>query len=345
MSIKFYDSLSISTGQLVGYSHVNKIGRHTTVGTGTFELIWSLGGSYLPPTIPQFHEVSSNSEEDIGALVSNGNVTSFNVLTNNNIEITDTGATYVSDGVLTGDTIIDNTRIDHSIIVSVDSQTQITIQPFHDTNQSVQAQVSKAIFTNNDYTIITTTSNGTGLIQLFGLDENLNEVIEFVLVSGSTPIQTTNQYLRINKAHSIISGIANTNVGDISINGISDLTTTAFIAAADGKTMQSFFTVPNGKTAFMTNFTLGVHRLSGPDANVMVAAELKANTHIPQSNSETVEDTIACVMRGDSFTTKEYNPYKVFKARTDIWMDIVFASSNNLNVSGSFDIILIDDEL
>lgn len=344
MSTKIFDILSISTNQLDGYSFFQKFGRNQDIDSGTVpETVWALGGMYVPPTAARTHQVSSSSVTDAGSGVTSGNITSFNILDNGCIEVVDTGATFVTDSVSVGDAIIDNTRTDHSVVVSIDSETQITIQPLHDNKESKQNLTVRAAFVGNDYDIITPTSTGAAIIHIIGLDGNLDEIEEFVITNGTNDVATSMQYLRINRAHIDLAGSANVNVGDISIIADTDATTSAYIAAGDGQTLQLFYSVPNNKTAFMTNISMGTHRI-GPVANTMASASLRTTTFIPEGNIDIVEDTLATVLRGTTTSQKFYEPYKIFKQRTDIWLQVDYVSDNNINVSGSFDIILIDND-
>ena len=60
-------------------------------------------------------------------------------------------------------------------------------------------------------------SGGTGasLIQITGIDQDANEIEEFVPLNGTTPVTTQNQFLGVNRMVVIASGSQHRNVGNI----------------------------------------------------------------------------------------------------------------------------------
>ncbi len=63
------------------------------------------------------------------------------------------------------------------------------------------------------------TSDGTGIrtVLLTGLDANYNVITETVTMNGTTTVNTSASFLRINEAHGVSAGSNETNVGDIYI--------------------------------------------------------------------------------------------------------------------------------
>lgn len=96
------------------------------------------------------------------------------------------------------------------------------------------------------------TSAGTGArtIKLYGLDTNWNEITETITMNGITPVLSVNSYLRLFKAEveTVGSDTSQTNIGNITIKNNAQTITLSQISAGDGQTLNSFWTVPAGKT-------------------------------------------------------------------------------------------------
>jgi hypothetical protein len=112
------------------------------------------------------------------------------------------------------------------------------------------------------------TSGGTGarVITIMGLDENFNEVSEDITMNGqSETVQTSASYIRINRAIVKESGIysnvqSGPNAGDITIqySGSTVLAEIQDGVPSIGQTQSTIFTVPVGKTAYITAVTANV---------------------------------------------------------------------------------------
>jgi hypothetical protein len=57
-------NLVIATNQLKGVTHVNKFGHNACIAACTIEDVWDLGGTYVYPTAPRIHDLSSTSACD-----------------------------------------------------------------------------------------------------------------------------------------------------------------------------------------------------------------------------------------------------------------------------------------
>jgi hypothetical protein len=94
-------------------------------------------------------------------------------------------------------------------------------------------------------TLVSTTTD-TQIVQVQGLDANYNLLQENVTLNGTTPVTTTNNYLRINGLY-ILNGV---NAGTITCKNGSNLY--AQINIGIGQTQMSLYTVPNGYTFYLT---------------------------------------------------------------------------------------------
>lgn len=118
----------------------------------------------------------------------------------------------------------------------------------------------------------------TMLIQ--GLDANYLEIEETVTLTGITDFLTVNTYLRINRMEGSTFGANGTNTGIIAAylgadtDGVPDVSTTVYatIAAAEGQTLQAFYTVPAGYVAYLMDGAMS----SFGTSNVSITGRLEA---------------------------------------------------------------------
>jgi len=109
------------------------------------------------------------------------------------------------------------------------------------------------------------TSAGTGArtVQLYGLDSDYNEINEVITLNGQTSVNTTQEFLRINRMIIRSAGSGGTNAGVV-YAGTGTVTSGvpankyATVAIGDGQTLMALWTVPAGYTAYVyqTDITL-----------------------------------------------------------------------------------------
>lgn len=183
------------------------------------------------------------------------------------------------------------------------------------------------------------TSAGTGArtVELFGLDGDYLEINETVTLNGATAVDTVNTYLRLSRAIVRSAGSGGENAGDITVR---QKTTTAnvFCAVPTGynQTMIAAYTVPAGKTAFITSWFACLSRKNNALSQVkMLMRPLDEVFHVKE------EFTVAYT--GTSYILREYQvPKNSITAKTDIKI-MADTSVNNNGVAAGFDLILIDD--
>ena len=114
------------------------------------------------------------------------------------------------------------------------------------------------------------TAAGTGArtFLLNGLDANFNTVSETLTMSGVTPVQTVNSYLRVNSLSIATAGSGNTNAGDVTLRVTGAGATQALARAGYGYAKQCIYTVPNGFSLIVTDLLFEVG--GTPAANVSI---------------------------------------------------------------------------
>jgi len=320
--------VEVGQGNISGVSHSNKFGRNPEVDTGSApEDLWDGGGVYVPPTQARIHTVKSTSAEDAGTLVSGGTATGGSATT-----IIDTGATFSSDGVAIGDTFLNDTQDDHSVVLSVDSETQLTLRIMHHNGGNISG---------DSYRVVT--SAGTGAVAVHitnALDSSWNTQKEFVILNGTSNVNTANSYLRINSVHIHGAGSNNTNVGNLTLTAAVDLTKTAQISVGMGRTLMAFTTIPAGKKAHIVKYYTSLNR-AGAIRDAQMDLSLRIRLWGDYSDGEEVIHYLGAAVNG-GIVEHDFKPYFVINEMTDLWIRIESVTDNDTDVSGGFDLILVD---
>lgn len=155
---------------------------------------------------------------------------------------------------------------------------------------------------------------GTGArtVMVMGLDNNYAEITDTVTLNGTTPVNTSKPFFRINRMDVASSGSAKTNVGDISaINGG---VTYGIIAAGDGRSATAVYTVPAGQTVFLHNLTA-----SASGSGTAVACLIRILRYSPVTNTNI---TVNRYVLGNDITNNVY------------WVPTQYAEKNDIEIRG-----------
>lgn len=180
------------------------------------------------------------------------------------------------------------------------------------------------------------TGTGARTVEIQGLDANHNLVYETLTVGGGAGTQ---EFLRVFRAKVVTAGTSGINEGTISITSSDTSTELAQIgvdgsgsnAAGRGQTFMALYTVPAGKTAYLTQWTVGCGK-----QNTDAVATFLAR---PEGGAWNAKDIITV-----SATTyaKDYKIPLQFTEKTDIEVR-AYSTTNNSLVSSTFNLILIDN--
>jgi hypothetical protein len=224
-----------------GTRFVHKFGRNPDIDKASgFEAIWNFGGDYTGFNAigGEAIEVLSSNDADAGALVSSGTATggTLTILIN-------TAATFISDGVVVGDIILNDTDISHGVVTEVTGEIVLTVARFDKGGEFSSLPVA-----GDSYRIATPTSTGAAAVEIeFLLDSDFdNETSEYIILNGTTPVDSVGtDYIRNSRIEVLIAGSAGGNVGTITSR---QATTTANIfdvmPIGYNETMVCAYTIP-----------------------------------------------------------------------------------------------------
>lgn len=320
--------LELAKGSLDGLSAVHKFGRNGDVDITGAEDIWDGGGLWVPPTAARIHNIVSDSANDAGSLVSSGTATGGSLTT-----LVDSSADFVSDGVGVGDTILATNTKEHSLVTAITATTLTCAETKHG-----------ATFKNGDtYKVVAASSTGASVLHVYGLDSNMYEQSEWIILNGTSNVATVNSYYRIHRMH--IDGAASritTNAGVITATAVTDATVTAQINASVGTTFMAIYTVPRGKNAYMLNLWSSVNR-SGNAAQAMADMAILETPFAETGLTGTRSIHYwALAINGSNQHQHFFQPYRKFEQITDIIVRCEGVTDNNMDISSGFDLILVD---
>lgn len=178
------------------------------------------------------------------------------------------------------------------------------------------------------------TGTGARQVEIQGLDQDYNLVLETVDL-GATSITT---FIRVFRVRVCVSGGSNPNEGVISVTGggktLAQIGKLANNADGHGQTNMCVYTVPAGKTAYLTQWTVS----SGKQNADTVAKLMSRDTLHPADGAWNAKDIAE--IQASAFI-KDYKVPMKFTEKTDI--EVRAFSSSGSSCSSSFNLILIDN--
>lgn len=192
------------------------------------------------------------------------------------------------------------------------------------------------------------TSAGTGArsVTIQGLDANFKEISETVNLSGITPVSTANQYIRVNRMFVATTGTYGIgSAGDITLRvesggatqAIIQETTADTIAWDYGQTQLARYTVPAGKTAFISRvFLVGE---SNKRTDFAMFQRRSADTVSAPFTAQRLVESWSGVSSGIDF---QFDSPVVFPEKTDIYFQARLSSGANGRGTVSFEIFVGD---
>lgn len=189
----------------------------------------------------------------------------------------------------------------------------------------------------------TSASTGARTVQLYGLDENYNEIDETVTLNGQTAVNTTNSFLRINRMIVRSAGTGGGNAGVVYAgtgtvtSGVPD-NKYATIAVGDNQTLMALWTVPAGHTAYLyeTHVTAAC-----TTSNKLLTTTIVAR---PEEEVFQVKDKFGIQVDGGDVRQTYHFPLN-FTEKTDIEVrSISDSGSGNVQVSAALDILYLKND-
>ncbi len=208
--------------------------------------------------------------------------------------------------------------------------------------EDIQSQGGTLIFLQSAE-LITISSNNVGdtlaganatSILIIGLDENFIEISEIVNLSGTTNVNTTQEFIRVNRMSvNEVGTYGGSNAGII--NGLSavSLTTQIQIPAEEGQSKTTHFTVPAGQNLIVTAFRVTMD--TGKEVDIIFKFRENADDITsPMSPVKTIRD-----LKGLSTPLSGLIKGNLkFGEKTDIWA-VGVASIGTAQIEINYDFV------
>lgn len=197
---------------------------------------------------------------------------------------------------------------------------------------ATEAQICEVFSDDDDDTAL---GGGARDVLIQGLDANLIEQEELVQLAGTTPAETTKEYLRIYRAYVMNAGVSAGNVGDLTAR---QKTTTAniFMVMPPGynQTMIAAYTVPLNTTGYIA------YAFAAFTGNPASSSALRLKGRFPGSVFRVMGE-LSINASGSSIITREYVVPLEVPPGTDILIE-ANSSGTSIGVVAGFDLILVN---
>jgi hypothetical protein len=176
-------------------------------------------------------------------------------------------------------------------------------------------------------------------VRVRGLDADWNQISEDVVLNGTTPVTTTNEYLRINRMVAILAGTYHgSNAGVITMTRTTGGETMAVIDTGEGDSSLCRFSIPRGFTGVATKFTVALFRSTGTAQfrwQAVFGANQTASNFRPQIS---LLGQNASASAGS--TTLQRDVRQRLPEYTDFWCRCTNVTNNGTTVAAQFDLRL-----
>lgn len=174
---------------------------------------------------------------------------------------------------------------------------------------------------------------GTGAqtVTVFGLDANYLSISETVTTNGITPVNFTNDYLRVFRAFVATAGSGEVNAGNITVS--IGAAVAAHIATGYGQTLQACYTIPADYDYAQLVHWYATNNGTNTATYAQVALQSRSFGSAWQTK-ELVTVTEAANWQYEFAIPVGFNP------RTDMRIRVIAVGANNTSIAAGFDMIL-----
>jgi hypothetical protein len=178
-------------------------------------------------------------------------------------------------------------------------------------------------------------------VEIQGLDANWDLVVQTATLDATLTtnvVTLTTPLIRVFRA-SVQANVVTTS--NIRIHNAGETQDYAVIGTGNNQTLMAIYTVPNGKTAYMTNYYAQVNPGGGAPTTLNIKMWARDNEN---GYEKQIKHVLG--LNGDIDTFSHFQhlfiPHKVFTEKTDIYLEATTAAAA-ADVSAGFDLILIDN--
>jgi len=246
--------IEIAEAGITNHVPFSKIGYLPSLSANANTDVWSYSATqatYLFPTVAMGMEVtSSDNTVDIGTSIKSGTTTGGSLTT-----IEDSGANFTaSTAVAVGDCVVldkSGTSPEYGFVTAVTSATKLTLSGGFSAGGICTAGRAYAIIDES-------ARAGAQAVEINYLDGSYAEKKEIVLLNGTGVVATVNlDMFRINSFRVIAAGANKIPTGNLFLRHIDNTPVYSFITAGFNRARNAMYTVPAGKTLYVTSIAAG----------------------------------------------------------------------------------------
>lgn len=184
-------------------------------------------------------------------------------------------------------------------------------------------------------------SAGTGArtLTVRGVDGSYNAVSETVTMNGTTPVNTVNSYFHIHLVQVATVGSLGYNEGTITATAATDATVTITVEPVNNQSTSSIYLVPNGYKGYIMMIRA---RMNNATANSAANVDLYVK---PFGGGYQLKTRLGVNNSGGSSVENDYTqscPF-IVQGKSFIKMRCSSVTNNNTEVTGDYDLILVQD--
>lgn len=200
----------------------------------------------------------------------------------------------------------------------------------HDATAAETVEVFSSSATDNS------AGSGARTLEVYGLDSSWAEQSEVISLSGATPVDTANTYIRMNRMIVRTAGGNLSNAGTLTARqNVTTANVFAVMPVGYNQTMIAAYTIPNGKTGHLMSWYASFSGNTKGVSDVRFLAR-------PEGEVFQVKEELSIFADGSSFVQRGFDvPKGSYAEKTDI---VITADSdtNNVAISAAFDLLLVD---
>lgn len=200
--------------------------------------------------------------------------------------------------------------------------------------------------TTADITDIVSSAADTVDIEVQGLDANWQPLTQTKTLTGTTSVALDTALIRVFRLR-VVDSTAPTGEVQCGVGS----TTTRFSAAnlratieiGDNQSLMAIYTVPGGKTGYLTKYYASIVGDSGPPARTPDYVVFRGYAIDRENNYVTqIKHAVGSVLIGTSLVEHEFQPPAKFTEKTDIYLTAE-PDGDTASVGAGFDIVLVDN--
>lgn len=184
--------------------------------------------------------------------------------------------------------------------------------------------------------------NGARSITIQGLDENFVDASEDVIMNANGTLAsdaTTTTFIRVFRAFVLTTGTyTGTNTGDIVVENSGGGTDLVTIAAGIGQTETTAYTIPAGKTAYLSRVGAEVDAAKAVDMKMFQRQDAD-NISAPFTSKRLIIEFPALIGPAE----RAFDAYPMFPAKTDLWWTGTTGSGAAPAAEADYDLFLVDN--